>query len=493
MMMARGEQRDEPGTPATAAPAWGRCWLAAAYVVAALLGCYLLVNGGQTFISDGELMLQTAVRIAEHQTLTLTEDAAAFPQTVRGQGGFLFSRYGLGQPMLAAVLYLFGTYLLAALLPGADAPIIGRFVALLLPALATALTGGLLCVWSARLYQSVRLGVALALLYGLGTLALPYSRFFFSEPLFTCCLVLAAYALAVRWPGLSGLALGYALATRLGGVFLLPIFVAYAWLQGVGWRGLFWMGAGTIPGGLLILVNNWVRFRGLTEQGYGTESFTGNVVEGLLGLLISPGKSVLLYAPLLLALPFAARPFARRFGAEAVFIALLSATTLLQSAMWWIWWAGWGWGPRFLVPLMPFLVLPLGVLLGQHTWRRIIAFGLLPLALAVNLLGILVDFNSYLSELTGGDQAREWLYLWLPNYSPLLAHIQRLDTTNIPIVSLQLSRPDIGFPEPIAPLLSVCIVCGTIGALVGLWWLVGRPGSGPGSPNEREAKPPSCS
>jgi hypothetical protein len=472
MVSNKSEMADQAGHSARPAAGTGRmlgAW-ASAWVALVLLAVYLLITGGETFISDGELMLLTAVRLADYQTLTLPEAAAAFPQTVEGQGGFLFSRYGLGQPMAAGVLYLVGTYIIGmGLLPDSAAYQVGRFVALLLPALATALTGGLLCGWAAQLYRSLRLGVLLALLYGLGTLALPYSRFFFSEPLFTCCLVLAAFAFYQRWPLLAGLALGYALATRLSGVFVLPAFLAYAWLCGYRLRGLLWTGAGVVPGLLLIVLNNWVRFRSLYEYGYGNEGFTGNLLEGLAGLLLSPGKSLFLYVPLLLVLPFAVLPFARRWPAEAVLVAGLTLLTLLQSALWWIWWGGWGWGPRFLVPLMPFLTLLLGVLLERRGWRAIILYLLFPLSLAVNMLGIMVDFNEYLSEITRGDMAREQIYLWQPAHSPILAHIRQLDLQDVPIVSFALSRPDVGFSEPAATLISAGMVLLLVGALAGLW------------------------
>ncbi|NJK79612.1 MAG: hypothetical protein HC914_06800 [Chloroflexaceae bacterium] len=321
---------------------------AACWTTLFLLGVYLLINGGQTFISDGEIMLQTTARLVDYHTLTLAEEAAAFPQVVRGQGGFLFSPYGVGQPLAAGALYAFGTYVLGMhLLPGALPYNVGRFCALLLPAIATALTGGMLAFWGARLYQSLRIGVVVALLYGLGTLALPYSRFFFSEPLFTCCLVLAGLAIALRSPWgmlLAGLVLGYAVATRIAGVFVLPAFVLYAWLVGQRLKGLVLLGVGLVPGAVLVLLNNWIRFRAIFERGYEGQGFTGNFFEGLAGLLFSPGKSVLLYVPLLLALPLAVWPFARRCKAEAVLIGGLTLVILIYSSLWWIWWGGWGVG-----------------------------------------------------------------------------------------------------------------------------------------------------
>jgi hypothetical protein len=456
-----------------------------------LLAAYLLVAGGQPFISDGEVMLITSMRIVDERTVSLPAGAAIYPQTLRRADGYVFSKYGLGQPLAAAPLYAIGRYGIGRVLgAGENAFYIGRFCALLLPALATALAGGLLCAWAARLYGSARIGVALALLYGLCTLAWPYSKFFFSEPLFTACLVLAALAIHSRRPLLAGLALGYAVFTRVGGAALLPAFLLYLWLTtnderrtmssqlhqrsvvGGRWslviRQCLWLALGGLPFALAMLGYNWVRFRSLAEQGYAGEGFTGNLLEGLYGLLLSPGKSVFLYVPLLLALPWALAPFARRFRPEAALVGALAIITLAQSALWWIWWAGWGWGPRFLVPLMPFLVLPLGVLLAQRAWRWVIGLVLAPLSIAVNLLGILVDFNTYIIDVTRGEISREAIYLYQPAYSPILAHIRMLGLRSVPIVSFALDSPQIGFPQPWAAVLSGSFVALLLIAAAGL-------------------------
>ena len=75
----------------------------------------------------------------------------------------------------------------------------------------------------------------------------------------------------------------------------------------------------------------------------------------------------------------------------------ITAITLAQSSFWWIWWGGWGWGPRFLVPLLPFLILPLGVLLGL--W-----------ALSSNRLG---NFNIRPVPRAGGTLVQQGPYRWI--------------------------------------------------------------------------------
>ncbi len=431
---------------------------------------YLLTTGGQPFISDGEVMFLTAVRIVDAQTLALPEWATIFPQVVRGYDGLCYSRYGLGQPLLGALFYWIGRYVVAwYVLPVANDFFVGRFVTLLLPACATALTGALVCAWAKQLYCSVRVAVALALLYGLGTMAWPYSRFFFSEPLFTLCLFLAAFAIYQQRPLIAGVACGYALATRLDGLVLLPALFTYAWLRGYRLSMVGKVLFGLLPGCIMVLLHNWVRFHTLTEQGYSGEGFTGNLVVGLYGLLLSSGKSVFLYVPVLLAFPFAVGAFYRHFRAEAVLVGLVVLITLLKSAWWWSWWGGWCWGPRFLLPLMPFLILAMGVLYNHGFWRYVMGFLLLPLSLATNLLGIVVDFNAYLRDVTRGDTMREYIYLFQPAYSPIVAHLKRLDVANVPIVSFRLSQHDIGFAPTIAPFLSFGIVVLLVVSFLGVY------------------------
>jgi hypothetical protein len=98
------------------------------------------------------------------------------------------------------------------------------------------------------------------------------------------------------------------------------------------------------------------------------------------------------------------------------------------------------------------------------------------------MLGVLVDFNVYLSEITRGSMERESIYLWQPAASPIVAHLRRLDLGEVPVVSFQLSRGDIGFPEPLATILSVGMVVLVLVALLGLWHTLRRAGGSSAEP-----------
>ena len=127
--------------------------------------------------------------------------------------------------------------------------------------------------------------------------------------------------------------------------------------------------------GVLLVAYNLVRFGSPFDTGYHFESgegFTTPIWQGLWGLLFSPYRSTFLHTPLFIASMVAFVPFWRRHRSEAAAIAAISVTLILMYSAWWMWWGGYAWGPRFLVPLTPFWVLllaPVVEKLETGGWR----------------------------------------------------------------------------------------------------------------------------
>jgi hypothetical protein len=116
-------------------------------------------------------------------------------------------------------------------------------------------------------------------------------------------------------------------------------------------------------GGGLLLGYNQVRFGNPFDTGYhfdSGEGFTTPIDQGFWGLIFSPYRGVFWHTPLFFATLFAFVPFLRRHRLEALTVGTLSLVLIGLYSMWWMWWGGFAWGPRFLVPLTPFWVLPLG-------------------------------------------------------------------------------------------------------------------------------------
>ena len=92
---------------------------------------------------------------------------------------------------------------------------------------------------------------------------------------------------------------------------------------------------------------------------HGVNALTGNVLHGMYGLFLSPNRGLFLFSPILLLL-FVALFRARRLPSEqrqllAVYGIGAAGYTLLIAKM--ANWGAFGWGPRYLLPILPVLFL----------------------------------------------------------------------------------------------------------------------------------------
>jgi len=432
----------------------------ALWLLVGFFALYFLTSAFDFFISDGEVMYQTSREIALRGQFDQPANPA-LPQIIEGRNGLHYSKYGLGQPVIAAGFFKFGKWLWFTFMREKWDEPIAHFAVTLLPLVVTALSVWLVYLFGKRLYGSVKIGIGLALLYGLGTSAWPYSHFFFSEPLFGFCSLAAAYALfrvkdspkpwlRYAWLLLGGFALGYAILTRVSGVALVPAYLFYLWLigkpnpptpfpkaeggvkflvfkrnvRGLGLQYLVF-GVGIVPAMAMTAFYNWLRFGNPLSSGYEGEGFTTPIWEGLWGLLFSTGKSVFAYSPVLIALPFALKPFIKRAKPEALFFSTLLGITVIYYSVWWAWYGGFSWGPRFLVPILPFAILALGALLEKgRVWAIVLFVGLLPLSIFVQMLGVAVNFNTHLGNITHFQPGWDADYNFIPAFSPLRGHFE---------------------------------------------------------------------
>jgi hypothetical protein len=427
------------------------------------VGLYLLSVGEGLYSTDGETMLRTTAAIVDRHQLAL-RCRSRLPNAVRGRDGRCYSRYGLGQPLISIPLYSLAKGV-HSLVPETD---YAALVLLFVPRLnqiVTPVTCVFLFLLASRLYHSARLGVGLSLVYGLATMAWPYAKYYFSEPLSALCLLAPAYFLFVfRERGelkqlfLAGVFLGYGVFTKLSSAVVLPFFLAYALPTGPAVRsfrsilsraapfGRRWS-MSTVPGEsqvqsyrasswkrLLALLGPAILFLGMAvlysyyafgrpvTGGYHEEGWTTPFYVGLYGLLLSSGKSLLLFVPLTIVAPLGLVALYRGgYRAEAVLFTSTVVIYLWLHAGWWSWYGGWSWGPRFLVPTLPFLILPLGCLWPGGTARHVSLIALIVISAFVQILGVVIDFSQYM--LLINDLTK---LLFIPEYSPLIGHLRLL-------------------------------------------------------------------
>lgn len=447
-----------------------------------LLVLYLATSGGHTTSNDEEELYYVTQGLVERRSLALPPEEAralAIPRGAAvGVDGNYYTPYGVLPSVLAMPLYLVGN----AVASGFDPRLNGFITRLAVTALSAVVTAGgaaAVTLLGRRLGASTQGSVLLGLLYGVATIAWPYAKAFWSEPLATLLLLLAALAAiegsrrsSARAWFLASLAVGLSVATRsamLATVVPLGLYL----LAGV-WRGgrgqafgrLLRQGAGFAAGFLLpaaaLGVYNLVRFGSPLENGTGFGSqlqaalvvFGGNVGVGLYGLLLSPGKSVFLYSPPLLCGVLALAALWRRVPYEAFLVALLVVAQVALAAPLTFWHGDSSWGPRYLVPATPFLLLPVAAWLGPRgarSWQRALLVGTGALGLLVQVVAVLVNPQTYILQTggpTGAGAERRWFD---PAASPLLAAprqlLGRLSAAAMPLAPGTFALVDGFYPD----------------------------------------------
>jgi hypothetical protein len=183
------------------------------------------------------------------------------------------------------------------------------------------------------------------IMVAVGSMALVYGKMTYDVTAAAASVMAAYYFFREGRTGLSGALFGMAVLIRTDSVLLMPLFIR-------SWKETWRLAAGAAPFLLLILSLNWYRFGSPLMDGHGQdpavslEPFRG----GIPGLLLSPGKGLLYYAPLCVLALF----HQRDWRLWTPFVLSLVFHGMLHD-----WTGGTGWGPRFLFTTLPFLLMPL--------------------------------------------------------------------------------------------------------------------------------------
>jgi len=420
---------------------------------------YLATYGGHLYTGDGIEMERTAESLILRGDLAVEPGVDGHVWGYPGADGRRYSPYALGLSVVEApfigVAHLIGRTLGLAEMP--DRKVLWTLVTSV-NVLVTAAAGALLFLFLRGVGEGKRSSAGTALIYGLGTMAWVYSKHDFAEPLAGLALLGAAHFLLRAGRNgddrsllLAGAFNGFGFFTKYQMVILTPalLFVILRdprYRSGGGAalarRVALFLVAG-LPFGLANLAVNHARFGMWLQTGYANQGEIvagwGHVAEGLFGLFLSPGKGLFWYSPILILSLFSWREYRRRHREAALLGESLIALTVLTFAPLWWWHGDWSWGPRYLVVVLPFLAAPLCAWSGEGGGRKRFTIVLLVAALAVNGLGLSINFNYYLAELKTMEMSHDdWNFI--PGLSPIRFHAHVALSNGMGLIGM--ARPD---------------------------------------------------
>jgi hypothetical protein len=171
---------------------------------------------------------------------------------------------------------------------------------------------------------------------------------------------LSASACEPRWYWMAGGFAACALAIRPTNLALMPALALVLGLRSA--RLTHYVRVFVLPtvAAALIAAYNFAAFHSLAG-GY-PGKLDGRLFDGLLGILLSPGRGLLVYTPIaMFALAaFAPRALKSREQHRPVVVAasVFSLLHIAFIAMWPAWWGGYCWGPRLLTEILaPMMIL----------------------------------------------------------------------------------------------------------------------------------------
>jgi hypothetical protein len=394
-------------------------WLALAF-----LALYLLTASGRIDSGDGQAMYQVIDSAMNGRGFTIsaasTEQDFLGPRGERipyqsisgssygafGVDGRYYAKSGPGQSVAAIPFYLLGK-LAHVIWPAWSERCWTEVAVTFLNAVVTALMVVLVAMM-ARLFFGQSTALALAVVFGFATPAWPYSKSFFNEPLLGALMLLGGYAAMrarresqIRWYAVSGAALGAAVFTKptaalVGAVLAVYLFVTsrptrYQWAA---WLGMF-----AVPM-LVLACYNWLRFGNPFVIGYGeTAQWNTPPWLGAYGLLFSSGKGLVWFAPVVVIGVGALPAFIHRAKAEGWLVISVAGVFITAHTFYSHWHGGGCWGPRLIVPVVAWLIVPLGEIFERRsrpTWQELGLAVVIAASVIVQVLGISVNYARHL-------------------------------------------------------------------------------------------------
>jgi hypothetical protein len=364
---------------------------AGAYVLLFFLCFFVLFSSGRIASADAGQQLQASMMLALTGRLGDDGGGPANEAWVRAPNGRRYESHDLGNIVMMLPAAWIGARLSSA--PDADdirnPPVLTR----VLVSLTCAALAAVGCYWLFSLfalYSDAGAAFLLAVAFPTTTVFIAYARTAWDVlggAVFVCG-VLCASAAVLRGvaPARSACLMAAALAGACSFRFSLAPFLLPAAAVVLAGRGVVPPRARAISAAIFVLIllpslaYNFVRTgspltpaTAAAQYLQGANALTGSIWKGLYGLFVSPNKGLFLFSPVLL-LAFLVPLVWRRLSVDQRRLLICYglgsfAYVLLIAKM--ENWGAFGWGPRYLVPVLPvaFIAAAMSLHHLQSAWR----------------------------------------------------------------------------------------------------------------------------
>lgn len=424
---------------------------------------YLLSSSRAVPWSDGKLIWSVAEAIVERHEVSI-------PEGYPGREGRMYNVH----PLIPSLVHVPGAYLAKWVKDHRRKPATHTLMKAFGSHLGPSATGALTCLVLFRFLAWLRLRPVVVslgtLAFGLGTIVWVYARYPYSEICqvagftgFFAALLRTAIEPSRKHGVWAGVWAGVLINTKL--IYALSLPGALLWIA---WRMrdqrrplvevLVASAVGLLPGALMAVIYNQVRWGSGTNVGYAVGAATAPTIfgerlyVGLWGLLLSPSKSLFLYSPALLiglmALLALRDPQRRLWRDVWLALAVTAAPIVYVTAKLPFWSGDLAWGPRYMVFVTGALIVP-ACLVVDRAWQHrrlvtLVAAGAIALSgVGVQAIGNALYWDSFIRV---SQRARlDWLgapnragspfpnrgsacdpcfedtypFLWLPAFNPL--------------------------------------------------------------------------
>lgn len=240
-----------------------------------------------------------------------------------------------------------------------------------------------ICRLYARPLQSLITGLTIAF----GTSVLPFSTMIFIHGASLMFSTASVYLILRYTKGintkkrniiLSGLCLGGAMFVEyLAALFIVPL-TAYLFLKGRSKAEILFFNAGFLIGPFAQLTYNYIAFSNaliFPEQLKGgplsSQFELNNLALHVADYVISPYRGLLLFSPVVALGIFSLYRMlkSKKYRSDSILFVSLFASILVAYSMWRDWAGGLAYGPRFLILGMPYLIIPISILLNDTSSR----------------------------------------------------------------------------------------------------------------------------